>query len=86
MNFISCTASPKSQLELKYCERCGALWLRPQGGSEVYCSLCQMRMAELARPTQGRRSKRPRLPSPQPEDLQGQVQIEYLQAVTEVRP
>jgi hypothetical protein len=26
--------------ELKYCEFCGALWLRPQGTAEVYCETC----------------------------------------------
>jgi len=25
------------QLELKYCERCGALWLRWRGAREIYC-------------------------------------------------
>lgn len=32
------------QLELKYCERCGGLWLRRQGVSDVCCASC----AELA--------------------------------------
>lgn len=26
--------------ELKYCEFCGALWLRPQGSAAVYCDEC----------------------------------------------
>ena len=34
-------------LELKYCERCGALRLRPVGGEEVYCADCAREMAEL---------------------------------------
>jgi hypothetical protein len=34
-------------LELKYCERCGGLWLRPAGGSQVYCVACGRSMAEL---------------------------------------
>lgn len=87
MNFISCTEGPKTRLELKYCERCGVLWLRPQGDSEAYCGSCRVRMADMPRPVEERSSK-PRLPHPKPEDLQGQVQIEYLQAVTEleVRP
>jgi len=85
MNFMSWTDGPKTGLELKYCERCGGLWLRPQGDSEVYCGGCRLRMAEMPQPVGGR-SKRVRLPRPKPEDLQGQ--IEYLQAVTEleVRP
>lgn len=34
-------------LELKYCERCGGLWLRPAGGEQVYCVICARAMAEL---------------------------------------
>ena len=28
------------QLELKYCERCGALWLRLRGSDVVICGAC----------------------------------------------
>jgi hypothetical protein len=35
------------QFELKYCERCGGLWLRPVGGGQVYCAGCAGQMAEL---------------------------------------
>lgn len=41
---------PSSQypkLELKYCERCGGLWLRPQGGEAVYCAFCAHAINEL---------------------------------------
>ncbi len=34
-------------LELKYCERCGGLWLRPVGGEQIYCVACGRAMAEL---------------------------------------
>ena len=27
-------------VELKYCEGCGGLWLRPRGAEEVYCPEC----------------------------------------------
>lgn len=37
----------KVSLELKYCERCGGLWLRPRGGPEIYCMNCARAMAEL---------------------------------------
>ena len=48
------------ELELKYCERCGGLWLRVQGVKEVYCALCAVAMSEVA---MGYRSRRvPRLP------------------------
>ncbi|MBZ5722834.1 MAG: hypothetical protein LAO03_21040 [Acidobacteriia bacterium] len=35
-------------LELKYCERCGNLWLREQGTEEVYCETCVAKMSESA--------------------------------------
>ena len=37
----------ESSLELKYCERCGGLWLRPVGGGQVYCVECARAMGEL---------------------------------------
>jgi hypothetical protein len=35
-------------LELKYCERCGGLWLRPRGSDGVLCASCSTQLAELA--------------------------------------
>ena len=35
------------QLELKYCERCGGLWLRPRGSDIVFCPCCARAMAGL---------------------------------------
>ena len=35
------------EMELKYCERCGGLWLRPRGEMEVYCAACAPKMAEF---------------------------------------
>src|ERR1039458_7035701 len=35
MNFIRETKGQEIQVELKYCERCGGLWLRPQGADGV---------------------------------------------------
>jgi len=40
------------QLELKYCERCGGLWLRPTSASAIYCSPCALAMSEMAQPKQ----------------------------------
>lgn len=34
-------------MELKYCERCGGLWLRPAGSGLTYCAGCAAQMAEL---------------------------------------
>jgi hypothetical protein len=35
------------QFELKYCERCGGLWLRPVGGGQIYCVDCGREMAKM---------------------------------------
>jgi ribosomal protein L37AE/L43A len=37
------------QMELKYCERCGALWLRPTGSELIFCPPCSVILAGLAR-------------------------------------
>ena len=37
------------QMELKYCERCGALWLRPTGSDLIFCSPGSVILAGLAR-------------------------------------
>jgi hypothetical protein len=42
--------SQEIQLELKYCERCGGLWLRELGCGEVYCINCMAAMNELPAP------------------------------------
>jgi hypothetical protein len=38
------------RLELKVCERCGALWLRPEARSWIYCITCFPIMHSMARP------------------------------------
>ncbi len=45
------------QFELKYCERCGGLWLRPVGGGQIYCAACGRAMGELPSPSRARMSK-----------------------------
>jgi len=35
------------RLELKYCERCGGLWMRTWGTEEVYCPSCAVHMSDL---------------------------------------
>lgn len=37
------------QMELKYCERCGAIWLRLSGSDLIFCSPCSVILAGLAR-------------------------------------
>ena len=45
-------------VELKYCERCGGLWLRPVHYEASYCENC--RAAIAAWPRIGRRGQHPR--------------------------
>ena len=35
------------RLELKYCERCGGLWMRTWGTEDVYCPSCAVEMSDL---------------------------------------
>jgi uncharacterized Zn finger protein (UPF0148 family) len=46
------------RLELKYCERCGGLWMRTRGTGEVYCPSCAVEMLDLP---VARRRRKPRL-------------------------
>jgi hypothetical protein len=45
------------RLELKYCERCGGLWIRELGSGEVYCSLCVAQMLDLPVPRPRRKAQ-----------------------------
>ncbi len=38
----------RANLELKYCECCGGLWLRPVGGVETSCGACVRRWTDFA--------------------------------------
>ncbi len=44
---------PYPKLELKYCERCGGLWLRLQGSDAVYCTACADAVRQLPPVTRG---------------------------------
>ena len=37
-------------VELKYCEHCGALWVRECGSGIVYCDNCRPKVADLPAP------------------------------------
>jgi hypothetical protein len=41
------SVAPLASFQLKYCERCGGLWLRPDGVASVYCPGCEAFMTEL---------------------------------------
>lgn len=60
------------QLELKYCERCGGLWLRRKGHVEVFCAACQASMPERA--VMKRPPTRPRLPIHRGPEIQGRAE------------
>jgi len=48
------------QLELKYCESCGGLWLRPKGSQQVECAACAARWKLACR--RAAKASRARLP------------------------
>jgi Zn-finger nucleic acid-binding protein len=48
------------RLELKYCERCGGLWLRECGAGKVYCASCEREVADL--PVPKKKPQRVRMP------------------------
>jgi len=39
------------KIELKYCERCGGLFLRPADATDVYCITCVPEMCQMAAPS-----------------------------------
>ena len=41
-------ATNDESFELKYCERCGGLWLRPVSGGQIYCVACSARDGQAA--------------------------------------
>jgi|HubBroStandDraft_4_1064222.scaffolds.fasta_scaffold264396_1 hypothetical protein len=44
------TKKEEVRMELKYCERCGGIWVRQTGTTEVYCQSCQRIVEELPIP------------------------------------
>jgi hypothetical protein len=61
-------SSPANELqfELKYCERCGGLWLRPAGGGQIYCVACGREMAQM--PPSSKQPETARMPrGPRPD-------------------
>jgi len=88
MDFIDTMEGSEIQIELKYCERCGGLWLRPQGTNGVYCGSCRACLAAMPnrgeappRKARSRRKARMRATDIQREDLRSPACIEYLQGV-----
>ena len=66
------------EVELKYCERCGGLWLRPCGSTRVFCATCAPKMAALELPQEAIRVAIP-APVDDGEDFDGR--LEHLAAL-----
>jgi Zn-finger nucleic acid-binding protein len=47
MKTMKSSSTNEESFELKYCERCGGLWLRPVSGGQIYCMACWQEMSEL---------------------------------------
>jgi Zn-finger nucleic acid-binding protein len=45
MNFIGSMEGSEASVELKYCERCGGLFLRRPGDVRVHCTACTAHFA-----------------------------------------
>jgi hypothetical protein len=58
MNFSQVITEGDVALELKYCERCGGLWLRTLGDEESYCENCRAALAAWPRMGGRRRAVR----------------------------
>ncbi len=74
------------RVELKYCEACGGLQLRPVGSGLVFCPRCEIRLSEervpLLQPLKRSRRK-PRLPYGRV-DLQGCADLKRYPSALEV--
>lgn len=90
MNFTGRIEGQEIHVDLKYCERCGGLWLRPILTEGVYCASCRGQQAALpdrGDPAQGttkRRKPRLKVAKSQPKcsDVQMHVtRVEYLQGI-----
>jgi len=90
MNFTKGMEGLEIHVELKYCERCGGLWLRPMLTGGVYCASCRVRLAALPDPgepaprTIKRRKPRLKVTKFDPDCPEAQVdlaKIECLQGV-----
>ena len=46
MNFIGKIEGSDVRVELKYCERCGGLFLRRPAENRVYCTVCTVHLAQ----------------------------------------
>ncbi|MGA2354738.1 MAG: hypothetical protein ABSG02_09585 [Terriglobales bacterium] len=81
MNFMESVEGSAILLGLKYCERCGGLWLRPQVTDGVYCGSCRAYLAAMPDPGKAPlRNKRRRKPKNRAMKVEA-AHIECLQGV-----
>ncbi len=80
MKLESGTEGIEIQMELKYCERCGGLWLRLRNETGVHCGSCSAHFARLPKRGEGGERKGRRRKGSNREQIHG-VQIEYLEGV-----
>jgi Zn-finger nucleic acid-binding protein len=79
MFFISVVSGERVRSELKYCERCGGLWVRREGDDEVYCTACKAHLAALPRVGWHTPTRRER----EIEELEQRLVVETLRGVAE---
>ena len=90
MDFIGRTEGSEIQMELKYCERCGGLWLRPAGTDGVYCAGCRVCLEAMPKQLETLpRKPRRRLAQLQSAEVHGGATsdmcgIDYLEGVSEL--
>jgi len=93
MNFIGRIECSHVEVELKYCERCGGLFLRPQRSVLVYCVSCATRLAgqrefaEVFNQSSSNKKRNPRMvkgPKLRERQIQGAPKIGYMQGVAAV--
>jgi len=89
MDFISEVDSAETGVELKYCERCGGLFLRLCGTSLAYCGTCKNHIV-ISRPlpVTGRTRRKAILPGYRSSANRHALHVTDLcgVAVSEVRP
>ncbi len=87
MTFMDRMEGQEVHVELKYCERCGGLWLRPRGADGVYCASCRVRLAAMPNPEEApprearRRKARVQGTGAPKEAVESQIRIGYLEGV-----
>jgi hypothetical protein len=87
MNLIQDLEGSQIEVELKYCERCGGLFLRLCGATLVYCDTCKAHRVALHSPVvvpggaAGRVRRKPRLPQHRGKATPPMTRIDCLHAV-----